>query len=104
MSSNTELAGCSPPSSPLNGYINPYTSTVEGAQVTFTCQNTSQNGIETPPEELHSAICTTFGIWEPDPFEFCSGINMAILSYSKIIIHMAVKFYRVRRKESNRCQ
>ena len=72
----TELPGCVPPSPPLNGYINPYTSTIEGAEVTFTCQNLSQNEwTETPPKELHSAICVTFGNWEPDPFEFCSGMD-----------------------------
>lgn len=79
-----EISGCGPPSTPLNGYINPYTSTAEGAEVTFKCQNTSQNWIETPQIELHSAVCTNFGKWEPDLFEFCSGTFLATAKFTSI--------------------
>ena len=70
-SNRDDAVNCGPPSSPPNGYINPYTSTVEGGRVTFACQNIHQ---KSPIEEVHTAVCNPNGNWEPDPVKLCSSM------------------------------
>ena len=82
----TVFSNCGPPMSPPNGFISPYTSTIEGAKVIFGCQNYScQNGIQTLPNELHSTLCNSLGQWEPDPLIFCSSKNIHDINYDCVI-------------------
>ena len=72
------VSSCSPPLSPSNGYIIPYNAydSVEGATITFSCQNscTCQGGLlDQSSLELHTAVCTSDGDWEPNPADFCSS-------------------------------
>jgi hypothetical protein len=58
-------ASCGPPSPPPNGFIFPYSSTVDGAVVNFTCQKSASFLDE-------AAVCSKQGKWDPDPAEFCT--------------------------------
>ena len=74
------IASCGPPSTPPNGYIFPYTSTIEGSVVTFVCQN---NDHQTLFENFTTAVCNQQGNWEPSPGDFCtvtSGICTACMT------------------------
>ena len=55
------VVNCSAPSPLAHGSIDPYTSTVEGAKVTFQCDE----GFS--PSGLMTAVCQADGNWEPDP-------------------------------------
>lgn len=80
----TALPNCGPPSPPVNGYIVPYTSTLEGVEVTFACQNTCQthDGLQSPVKAVHLAVCNSHGNWEPNPADFCSSTRMWSLHVS----------------------
>ena len=70
------ISSCSTPLSHPNGYIIPYNDTMEGATITFSCQNscTCQGGLlDQSSLELHTAVCTSDGDWEPNPADFCSS-------------------------------
>ena len=56
-------ANCGPVPSSANGYVLPYTNTLEGASVMFMCQNV----------EIVTAVCTRAGKWEPNPVDICGG-------------------------------
>ena len=60
----THTANCGPPSPPINGYILPYASTLEGALVTIACFSDFVNGNQT-------INCTHHGIWEPNSIILC---------------------------------
>ena len=64
-------ANCGHPKSPLDGYILPYTSTLEGARVIFACQNSTQALNSQQYELEYSTLCNSNGKWEPDPTELC---------------------------------
>ena len=51
--------GCGDPQAPDNGIINSYTSTIEGAQITFQCND--------DPSNVTTSTCSSAGVWEPDP-------------------------------------
>ena len=53
-------ANCGPPSPPPNGFIFPYTSTLDGAVMNFTCQKSASN-LE---ENFTAAICNKQGKWD----------------------------------------
>jgi hypothetical protein len=61
-------ASCGPPSPPPNGFIFPYSSTVDGAVVNFTCQKSASYLEE-------AAVCNKQGKWDPDPAEFCTSAS-----------------------------
>ena len=56
-------AGNCGPLPSANGYVLPYTSTLEGSRVMFMCQ-------DDPQSEL-TAVCTGAGKWEPSPIDVC---------------------------------
>ena len=58
-------ANCGPLPSPANGYVHPYTSTLEGASAIFTCQNGQHSGSGI------TTVCTPAGKWEPNPTDGC---------------------------------
>ena len=62
----TVTANCGPVIPPANGYINNYTSTLEGVNVTFTCQQNNDS-----QQTLSAASCNANGNWDPNPFKFC---------------------------------
>ena len=62
------IANCGPPSSPPSGYIFLYTSTIDGATVTFACQKSELN-LEV---NFTATVCNKQGKWDPDPAEFCA--------------------------------
>jgi hypothetical protein len=67
-------ADCGHPKPPADGYILPYTNTVEGARVIFACQSDTQvlNSSWYEVEYYYSTMCRSNGKWEPyDPIEFC---------------------------------
>ena len=72
-------ANCGHPNPPLDGYIIPYASTVEGARVIFACRNSSQalNSPQYEPE--YSALCNSNGKWNPNPYELCHSKGNSIL-------------------------
>ena len=55
------LADCGPPPPVTNGSINSYTSTVEGAVITYQCNE----GL--CPSGLLTAVCQPDGRWRPNP-------------------------------------
>ena len=57
-------ANCGPLPSPANGYVLPYTSTLEGTSAMFMCQNGLQSEMTTR--------CTRGGKWEPNPIDVCA--------------------------------
>ena len=50
---------CGDPQAPDNGIINSYTSTIEGAKITFQCND--------DPSNVMTSTCSSAGVWEPDP-------------------------------------
>lgn len=67
---HTEIIACDPPSPPSNGYIMPYTSTVEGASVTYVFQYLFQMGQQFVCAEVNvTAVCNNNGYWEPNSEE-----------------------------------
>ena len=67
-------ANCGHPKPPFDGYVLPYTSTVEGARVIFACQNiTHEQALDSSQydEPEYSALCSSNGKWEPNPIELC---------------------------------
>ena len=60
-------ANCGPPNQPLNGYILPYSSTIEGTMVTILCWNNEQRSIRMKG----NLTCNHHGVWEPNPSEVC---------------------------------
>ena len=68
----TEILACDPPSSPLNGYIIPYTSTVEGATVTYVFQMSNKIGHHSVCADVNfTAVCNNNGQWEPASGDVC---------------------------------
>ena len=63
----TITGNCGPPSSPQTGYINPYTNTLEGAEINITC-------LDRPRENSTiRSVCVREGInWSPDPAQLCN--------------------------------
>ena len=61
-------ANCGHPKPPFDGYVLPYTSTVEGARVIFACQNITHKQALEPK---YSAQCSSTGKWEPNSTELC---------------------------------
>ena len=62
---------CHSPSPPPNGYILPYTSTLEGAIVTYVCWSV-QHGTGLCGEVNKTAVCTKRGQWEPSADDICT--------------------------------
>ena len=60
------IANCSAPPPPQYGYIDPYTSTLEDAEINITCLNGQQGNL------THRLICKREGNWSPDPIHLCS--------------------------------
>jgi hypothetical protein len=60
----TCIGNCGPLPS-ANGYVLPYTSTLEGSRVMFMCK-------DDPLSEL-TAVCTRAGKWEPSPVDICDA-------------------------------
>ena len=56
-------AGNCGPLPSANGYVFPYTSTLEGSRVMFMCQDDAQSEL--------TAVCTGAGKWEPSPIDVC---------------------------------
>ena len=50
---------------PDNGHVYPFTSTLEGAQVVFSCKTTFHESLTT--------ICSDNALWKPNPREFCAN-------------------------------
>ena len=63
---NSIIGNCGPPSSPQYGYINPYTSTLEGVEINVTC-----------PQENSTtqSVCEREGNWSPDPAQLCTNFT-----------------------------
>ena len=70
-------ANCGPPSPPMNGYINPYTSTREGSQVDVTCFSESQQ----KENYIVLLICSHDGSWQPNPTDICNHNSGTIQPY-----------------------
>ena len=76
---------CFPPSPPpkFNGYIIPYTSTVEGAEVLYVCWTIDHTQHQPICKQRNiTAVCTAEGIWEPNSHTICdesSGITLMIV-------------------------
>ena len=68
----TEILACDPPSLPSNGYIIPYTSTVEGATVTYIFQMSNKIGHHSVCADVNfTAVCNNNGQWEPASGDIC---------------------------------
>ena len=74
---------CAPPSPPPNGYIIPYTSTVEGATVIFVFENVYQIDRQSVCTEVNvTAVCNQDGHWESSSVDikFCEEMTGIIIS------------------------
>ena len=71
---------CHSPSPPPNGYILPYTSTLEGAIVTYVCWSV-QHGTGLCGEVNKTAVCNKRGQWEPSADDICTQPEGVIMSY-----------------------
>jgi hypothetical protein len=80
---NTHAVNCGRAIPPANGYINNYTSTLEGANVIFTCNRSIDDQILTE----HVASCNANGSWDPNPFEFCMDTHQNGMYIQVRIIH-----------------
>ena len=71
---------------PSNGYIDSYNRTAEGR---FVCQNkpACMGEMQEAVWDLHTAVCTLDGTWEPNLDVFCSnqGICMTFILLYNII-------------------
>ena len=68
----TEIVICDPPPPPSNGYIMPYSSTVEEASVTYVFQTYNKIGRHSVCADVNfTAVCNKDGQWEPDPDDTC---------------------------------
>ena len=66
----TLTANCGLPSLPTNGYIIPYTSTLEEATVMYICWNIQQR---VQCEEVNvTIVCNNEGYWEPSTDDICA--------------------------------
>jgi hypothetical protein len=76
------IENCSLPSAPpnANGYIAPYTSTLEGAEVTYVCW-TIDHTLHQPmcKQSNRTAVCTAEGNWEPNSDNICDESTGTIL-------------------------
>ena len=64
------IAHCNPPSLPSDGQLLPYTSTLEGATVTYVCWNVHQRG---RCDDVNvTAVCNKQGYWEPNTDDICA--------------------------------
>ena len=82
---HTCAANCGPPSPPMNGYIIPYISTREGAEVNITCPSKSQ--------QQYMTICNGEGRWEPDSSGLCKNVSgrLSLHPYSRFAFYHALK-------------
>ena len=55
---------CGDPTSPMNGSIEPYQNTTEGAEISFMC-----NPMFVPTERMR-AVCGADQRWSPDPADY----------------------------------
>ena len=66
-------ANCGPPPPARNGHIIPYSSTLEGAEVTYMCWNVQQEeNISQCVEIYTTAVCNAKGKWESRSDDMCS--------------------------------
>ena len=56
----------------MNGYLIPYTSTLEGARITIVCNDGNHIANVT-----NLVSCTHHVIWEPDPSEIECGTSLS---------------------------
>ena len=95
---NIHTASCCPPPPPQNGYINPYSSTLEGAEGIVTCTS-----------GLHEINFTTIcdgGWWEPDITDLCTNSSGAcmqtILIFTlSIHVHTSINFLAIEIESDN---
>jgi hypothetical protein len=74
---NSILGNCGPPSPPQYGYINPYTRTLEGVEITVTC----------PQENLTTqSVCEREGNWSPDTGQLCTNFTTGIIIPCTIVM------------------
>ena len=57
------VVNCGPPFPPPSGFILPYVSTIDGAEVRFTCQKSALNLNQ--EENITMTVCNKQGIWDP---------------------------------------
>ena len=70
---NFGTAICGLPSLPINGYIAPYTSTLERATVMYICWNVHRRGHQSQCEKVNmTAVCNEHGYWEPSTDDICA--------------------------------
>ena len=75
----SSVVNCRAPSPPADGSIDPYTSTVQGARVTFQCDE----GFS--PSGLMTSVCQAGGNWEPDPATtVCSTSGIIMIHIASI--------------------
>ena len=69
------IVNCGPPSTPQYGYVYPFTSTLEGAELVFSCSNLEQ---ESPLNGTNlTATCSGDGEWSPNPRDACISYHHA---------------------------
>ena len=71
------------PLHPVAIYILPYVSTIDGAEVRFTCQKSALNLNQ--EENIRVTVYNKQGIWDPDPSEFCA---IALGKFPKLMKHI----------------
>ena len=87
LSSVIHTVGCGDPQAPDNG-ISSYTSTIEGAQITFQCND--------DPSNVMTSTCSSAGVWEPDPaMIMCQATTPDISERSGMLMITILIVYRV---------
>ena len=69
---------CGDPSSPVNGFVMAYDSTLEGSQIVFQC---SPGFV---PSQQMMSVCATNGSWTPDPAELVCMLPLQGVAKSKL--------------------
>ena len=79
--SSNLIANCGPPPPAQNGHIISYSSTLEGAEVTYVCWNVHHEENTSQCVEIYTtAVCNVEGKWESRSDDMCSIIAGKLFS------------------------
>ena len=86
------LANCGPPSTFQNGYVYPFTSTLEGARVVFTCSKPAGQEFSSPLSETIETVCSENGTWIPNSIILCTEQSNSGMFSCKLNVQLNVQF------------
>ena len=78
---------CDVPTHPLNGYILPYTNTIEGTRLEVLCI-TETDGLQRENITIVTVVCTYEGNWYPNPMYACGNSTASGIYNSYTIVQL----------------